>query len=208
MGGARRAGRSPLWRVLGWVAMVVLLLVVLVPVGALTFSVKVSGRSMAPTLAEGDRLLMDVLHRDEIRRFDLVEASFGQGAFRVVKRVVGLPGDQIRIDLVGGKTPRISLRPEGSSRTFAVENPVWDDQVGAAANVCCDPVGQLSERAQWQTIPKDRFWLLGDNWGGSDDSRKLGFVVAEDIGARLNFRLLPLGRSGRIHQPARLIPLS
>ncbi|RNL65070.1 signal peptidase I [Nocardioides marmoriginsengisoli] len=206
MKGARRAERSRSWRVVGWLAIVLVLVIVLVPVGALTFSVKVSGRSMSPTLEEGDRLLMDVVHRHEIRRFDLVEASFGQGSFRVVKRVIGVPGDRVRIEILDGSVPRVTLRPAGSSRTYVVRNQAWVDQVGSAITPCCDERGREGLQARWTTIPKASYWLLGDNWGGSEDSRKFGFVAAADIGARLNIRLTPFGRAGSVPQSVRLAP--
>jgi signal peptidase I len=56
------------------------------------------------------------------------------------------------------------------------------------------------------TVPAGSYWLVGDNWGGSDDSRKLGFVTDEQIHARLNFRVLPLGEFGTVPAEVRLRP--
>jgi signal peptidase I len=53
-------------------------------------------------------------------------------------------------------------------------------------------------------VPAGKFWLLGDNWGQSDDSRTYGFVPEGDIGGQLNLRLQPLGSFGSIENPAKL----
>ncbi len=49
--------------------------------------------------------------------------------------------------------------------------------------------------------------VVGDNWGGSDDSRTYGFVAAEQIRGRLWLRLLPLSDLGRLEHGVRLEPV-
>jgi len=195
---------------LGVGAVVLVLIAGVVVVAALSFSVQVRGDSMRPTLREGDRLEVDVRGGD-VRRFDLVEAiepgHDGTGGTTLVKRVVGMPGDRVMVR--GGEAPAVMVRPAGTERTFRVDNPAWAAQVGLATDSCCTPAGTSRRAGQgraWATVPEDAYWLLGDNWGGSTDSRAFGFVSAEMVKTRLVFRILPLDRLGGLGAPARLVP--
>src|SRR5690606_3177131 len=62
-------------------------------IAVFTFAVTVDGHSMDPTLRTGDRLSSNFLSRDDIERFDLVEATEPGRSTRLVKRVIGMPGD-------------------------------------------------------------------------------------------------------------------
>lgn len=190
-------------RALGWTAMVLVLVAALVPIAALTFALRVTGHSMDPTLAEGDRVFAD-LRQSEIERFDLVEANIrGQ---RVVKRVIGLPGDRVSLGEVRGDAPTVLLRPAGTQTTMVVDNPTWTGRVGDKKAACCEADGTESPKRTWSTVPEGSYWVIGDNWGGSDDSRVFGFVSRTDIAATLNYRVLPIDSMGKVDNPARLVP--
>lgn len=191
-------------RVLAWLAIALVLLGILVPVAALAFSVRVQGDSMDPTLRDGDRLLLAFWDRDDIERFDLVDAGFGQAGIRVVKRVIAMPGDEVAVAPVTGDEPRVFLRPAGETAVYRVRNEAWTGRTGQSTNACCAEDGRVSEVRTWVTVPDDSYWLLGDNWGGSEDSRNFGFVAAGDISGRLNLRVRPLGDFGPVPNPARL----
>lgn len=193
-------------RFLGWSAIVLVLLGILVPVAALAFSVRVQGNSMEPTLHDGDRMLVQLWDRGRIERFDLVDAGFDQGAIRVVKRVIGMPGDQVAIAPVTGSAPVVLVRPAGSQEVFRVDNPAWEGRVGSRTNACCAPSGHVETAQTWATVPDGHYWLLGDNWGGSQDSREFGWVEADDITGRLDFRVRPLSRLGRVPNDVGLVP--
>lgn len=192
-------------RLLAWLAIGLVILALLVPIAALSFSVQVSGTSMEPTLKEGDRLLVDFIGRGDVKRFDLVEAKPGEGSPTLVKRVVGLPGDQVAVAKVTDDEPRVFLRPAGGDEVFEVDNPTWDGQVGDKTLPCCTVDGKASPARAWATVPAGHYWLLGDNWGGSDDSRIFGFVPEEQIAGRLNFRIMPLGEFGNVPTDAELV---
>jgi signal peptidase I len=196
--------RTTLVRALGWFALVVLLAAVLSSVAVVAFSVTVSGDSMQPTLRPGDRLVADVLHRVDVHRFDVVEATVGAARTPVVKRVVGLPGDRILVRDNAGRR-EVLVRPAGSTTVFRVVSDTWSSHPAADDEACCDADGRSRPRPAWVVVPADAYWLIGDNWGGSTDSRTFGFVRARDIGARLAFRLTPLGDVGRLPEPAHLV---
>ncbi|HET7734407.1 MAG TPA: signal peptidase I [Nocardioidaceae bacterium] len=192
-------------RFLGWSALALVLVAILVPVVALTFSVQVQGQSMNPTLRPGDRLFVSFLGRGALQRFDLVDASFDRTAARAVKRVVGMPGDRISVSLTDDG-PVVHLQPAGDDTTYIVENPSWESQPATIPAACCDARGVAQGEDAVVTVPEGSYWLVGDNWGGSDDSRQLGFVTDAQIHARLNFRLLPLGQFGTVPSEIRLRP--
>lgn len=188
--------------VVGWVALVTFLLAMTVVVAALFGSFTVKGRSMEPTMVSGERILLDPLHNDDIERFDLVQGiepgpeRFGGGA-QVVKRVIGMPGD--RVAIVGGEKPVVYVSPAGSGDVYRVDNPAWPTRIGAEIGMCCEPDGTYDDDAAsgaWATVPGDSLWVLGDNWGGSTDSRGFGFLPVADISGKAWLRLLPAGSFG------------
>lgn len=202
-----RSHRAALARAVGWTSVAVVLTAVLAAVAAVAFSVTVAGDSMQPTLRPGDRLVADVLHRDDVQRFDVVEATVGTARAAVVKRVIGIPGDRVLVRTRDGH-PEVLVRPAGSSVVFRVENSAWSAPPTAEIEGCCDADGRSQPRPAWARVPDGAYWLLGDNWGASTDSRTFGFVRAEAIGARLSFRLTPLGDLGDVPNPARLVATS
>lgn len=203
-GGKRRW----IWVTLGWAALVGFFVVMLGVIAALAFSVTVAGTSMAPTVADGDRLLVDPFGPDEIERFDIVESTLGDREIPVIKRVIGMPGDEVTVREKGG-VPQVFVRPAGESSTYVVESTTWPDSIGASTATCCQPDGislAPGAPARWVTVPEDAYWVVGDNWGGSDDSRTYGFVAADAISAEVVLRLLPAGGFGGLDDPARLVP--
>lgn len=200
--------RSHLGSILGAGALVVFLVVMLVVIAALAFSVKVSGSSMEPTLSSGDRLVIDPFGKDDVARFDIVESNLGDREIPVVKRVVGMPGDRIRV-VADTDPPVVRIRPEGSEEEYVVDNPAWPGRVGDEVGACCAEDGTSlpgGTKSTWVTVPDGRYWLVGDNWGGSDDSRTFGFVTADQVRARIAFRIQPWGDVGRIPNDVRLVP--
>jgi signal peptidase I len=140
-----------------------------------------------------------------IQRFDLVEARVGVAKTPVVKRVVGLPGDTVSISFVDGEAGRARSPRAAPHTAYVVENRHWSEQVGEKTAPCCNPDGTAGTATTAVVVPADGYWLLGDNWGGSDDSRTYGFVKKADIGGVLDLRLQPLGSFGRVPNPARLV---
>lgn len=195
-------------------ALALFFLAMLAVVAALTFSVEVAGNSMEPTLQQGDRLQVNLLDRDAVERFDLIEAlqpgpDEDGGGRPIIKRVIGLPGDQVAI--AGDATaPQVLIKPAGDDEVFRVDNPAWPPRIGADIESCCTAEGTSVRRGtqEWATVPESSYWVLGDNWGASTDSRLFGWVPQDRIEARLQFRILPASRFGRIDNDVRLVPVS
>ena len=127
-------------------------------------SVEVSGSSMAPTLHNTDRCLLNRVICDfrAPRRGEIVVVRDPTDGAYCVKRVVGLPGESLCFKngrlLVNDQELDEPYLPAGT-RTFTPEK-IQDELV-----VC----------------GKDRYFILGDNRNNSFDSRFYGPIPRQNI---------------------------
>ncbi|WP_258907376.1 signal peptidase I [Actinokineospora sp. UTMC 2448] len=147
-------------------------------------SAVVAGRSMSPTLEPGQRILVDPFAGDYTPvRLAVVVAD--RDGTAVVKRVVGVPGDRVR--MVDG---RAQVRPEGVGPWLSLVLPGTDDPWDTP-RLCCAPDGSGGVAGSVE-VPAGRVWLLGDNLAVSDDSRAYGFVPVSAIEGPVWLRTWPL----------------
>ena len=139
--------------------------------------VVVDGRSMYPTLAPGEYVLFDRLpyRREAPKRGDVVLARGVLGDGRVIiKRVVGTPGDTVLLD-----------------RGVLTVNGVSPDSAVSLEDV--DP----RESGEW-SLGDDEYFLLGDAWEFSTDSRSFGPVARSAIVGRAWLVYRPVSRWRRL----------
>lgn len=155
----------------------------------------VDGTSMVPTLDNDDRLIIDKLGKTAAaaqgkpyipKRGDVVvldSAILDQYGHeeQLIKRVIGLPGDKLRI-ADGAVTVVNAQNPQG----FNV-----DQQLGLELSPT------FSEGALEITVPENNVFVLGDNRGinGSFDSRSFGPVSTDKIQGRLAMRIFPFNNT-------------
>jgi signal peptidase I len=132
----------------------------------------VSGGSMRPTLDPGHRIAVAPLVRPP-GRGDLVVLARSEGR-DVVKRVVGLPGERVR--LADGR-----LEVDGAP----VPEPYLPGDAGAGA-------GQLDLE-----LGPAEYLVLGDHRAASTDGRDFGPVGADALVGRVRFAYWPPRRLGR-----------
>jgi signal peptidase I len=182
-----------------------LLRTIIVALFVLTFLAQpmvIPSESMEHTLLVGDFLLMNrsVLAPGGIWKRILPYAGVERGEIvtfhsplnpreYLVKRVIGMPGDRLRID-----NDRVSINGQAIDEPYATfepttANPYLDH---FPTNVYSDPGVepgwwkqlQQSTRNGELVIPDGQYFMLGDNRNHSRDSRYWGFVARNQIIAR------------------------
>ncbi len=144
---------------------------------------KVNGMSMEPTLSDGDNLIIDKLsyRLHEPDRYDVIVFPhlYEDGKY-YIKRIIGLPGERVRIDTDG----RIYINGDVLEESYGKE-PIEDP--GIAENEI--------------TLGSDEYFVLGDNRNNSSDSRMadVGTIRRKNIIGRAWLRIYPFDRIGKIH---------
>jgi signal peptidase I len=107
-----------------------------------------------------------------------------------VKRVIGLPGDQIRIENGVGVYVNGQLLSEPYVSEAAAYNLARESDIGgrSSAGALITPYPE-SQRAI--TVPEGKLFLLGDNRNASEDSHVWGYVSRDRTVGRLWFVFSP-----------------
>jgi signal peptidase I len=133
---------------------------------------RVEGQSMAPTLEDQDRLIVNKfayrLHEPQLG--DIVMLYYPADPDKsFVKRVIAEPGDQVRI--VDG-------------RVYRNEVPLEDDYVPQ----------EFRSHDDWgpEVIPEGYYFVMGDHRNNSSDSRHWRFVPKKYIIGKVQLRWWPL----------------
>ncbi|MFH8716049.1 signal peptidase I [Streptomyces zaomyceticus] len=179
---------------------VVLCLVAAVAVTAL--GVRGDGTSMAPTLHEGDRVLVAPGSAGRARRFDVVLLRGSAKDALLVKRVIGLPGDRVAIVSTPEEPFQVLLQEGGRGPVRRVVATQWASQAHRTG-ACCGPDGTRSARSELRTVPEGAFFCLGANPDLSDDSRAYGWGEIERIEGRVGVWAFPVSAAPDIgNRPA------
>lgn len=141
----------------------------------------VSGSSMYTTLHDHDRVLVNKLsyRMHDPRRGDVVVLKTIESASErdLIKRVVALPGETVEyVNCV----LYIDGRP--------LREPYLDPNVVPPG----DPTGCGHAQEKF-TVPAGSVFVMGDNRGGSRDSRDLGPILFHDIIGRAFVVIWPIG---------------
>jgi len=176
---------AALWNALSWMrdlAFSVLIAVVLIVF--IYQPVKVEGTSMSPTLQDKERIFINKFTYKwglgAIERGDTVVFWYPQDLTKsYIKRVIGVPGDRIRIQdgqvYVNGKPLNEEYVPPDNRDLVS-----WRDGTE-------------------QVVPADRYFVLGDHRNSSSDSRSWGYVPRLNIYGKAVFAYWPLNLAGPLH---------
>ena len=141
----------------------------------------VIGPSMMPTLEDGNNLVVDKIsyrfHNPE--RFDIIIFPIRDNSGNTyIKRIIGLPGETVKIDKDGVIYINDKILHESYGREI-IENP------GNALNGV--------------TLGENEYYVLGDNRNDSEDSRfSIGIVKRQEIIGRAVFRMWPFAEIGPV----------
>lgn len=160
----------------------ILIILAIMAIVFLGVPLPVDGHSMDPNFATGELVLVQRINfsPNKLQRGDVVAAKFPADAShtRLIKRVLGLPGDSISAS--GGVITLNGRKLDESAYT-----PIY---------------GQPPYRELTRITLKDgEYFLVGDNRPGSSDSRLWGPVQASDIQGRISFIVWPLSKISYIN---------
>jgi len=172
--------------------------------------------SMNPTIVEGDRILIDKMAYDlrvpfshisllkradpiagDIVIFDSVIADK-----RLVKRVVGVPGDVValrnnRLMVNGTRLGYSQLHSHSTDMTEHFGERSHTIRVSSSRDGVSDFTSVV--------VPDEHYLVLGDNRDNSADSRVIGFVPRHEIVGRAHRVVISLNRDNYyLPRPARL----
>jgi signal peptidase I len=138
--------------------------------------VRVEGTSMLPILEDQDRLFINkfAYRFGEIQRGDVVVFLYpGDHSKSYIKRVIALPGDDLRID---------------HGTVYVNGAPIKESYV---------PMKYEDDRSQPEmTVPKGDYFVMGDHRSISSDSRDFGPVARSLIYGKAVFVYWPVDQAG------------
>ena len=158
--------------------------------------------SMLPTIVEGDRIFVDkmayrlevpftdieIMQTGQPKRGDIVVFNSEKAGNRLVKRLIGEPGDRIAMFdnklIINGE----AILYEDSKNTL--RKTEYLDNV--AHSVQFIPVPEARDNFAEVVVPQGHYLVLGDNRNNSADSRYYGFVPAIEIQGKANKVLISL----------------
>lgn len=137
---------------------IVLAVVLFFAINAVSARVRVDGFSMVPTLQDGEYVLVNRLayHNSAPDRGDIIVFVSPQTPdLDLIKRVIGLPGDTVKI--YGGKV-------------------MVNDQVLNEPYIAAAPIYS----GEWK-VPEGDLFVLGDNRNDSSDSHAWGMLPLKNV---------------------------
>ncbi len=167
--------------------LIVLIIVLVVLFKYFISPIIVIGESMYPTINAGDFILANTTESaiDEIERFDLVVLKYKyDNKHSYIKRVIGLPGDSVKI-----VNNVIYINGEELSEYYGYYNEELEGKVN-------DSFINMSEIK----LKIDEYFVMGDNRYTSIDSRNedFGTLNRDDIIGIAKYRIWPLNSFGSL----------
>ena len=138
--------------------------------------VRVDGASMNNTLKDGDILVENKLNTD-YKRFDIVVVKHNKD--KLIKRIIGLPGENIKY-----RNGFLYVNGKKIKEPFIKEKTEDFNLIALGYN----------------KIPKDHYFVVGDNRNNSLDSRILGLFKKDQIKGTVNLRVFPFNKIGKINK--------
>jgi signal peptidase I len=173
--------KGSIWNALSWVRdLAFSVLIAVVSIVFIYQPVKVEGTSMLPGLTDQERIFINKFtYRfglESIGRGDTVVFEYpGDNTKSYIKRVIGLPGDHIRID---------------HGQVYVNDRPLQEDYV--------EPDYRDDFSMRELVVAPGEYFVLGDHRNSSSDSRVWGNVPRKSIYGKAVFCYWPLSKLGRL----------
>ena len=154
---------------------ILLAIILFLVINAVSARIRVDGYSMEPTLHTGEFIIVNKLayQFSEEARGDIIVFHYPRNPSQeYIKRVIGLPGDQVEI-----RNGDVIVNGETLEEDYINASPAY---VGS-----------------W-TVPEGRLFVLGDNRNNSSDSHDWGFLPDEYLIGKAVFIYWPPTEWGMI----------
>lgn len=156
----------------------------------------ISGSSMQPTLLDGDKVWVNKLAYDvrvpftdiflgsvsNPHRGDIVIIDSEAAGKRLVKRIIGVPGDSIYMRnntlVVNGQPADYEIVSSDSTSLIIRESLLNHSRQAMLSDTLSS---QTARSFGPETVPEGQFFVLGDNRDNSADSRIYSFIPREQI---------------------------
>jgi signal peptidase I len=159
---------------------------------------EVEQTSMYPTIVQGQYVLIDKIspHFSNYQRGDIIVFNppdgYSEGGVPFIKRVIGIPGDTIRLD-----NGNVYVTPAGGNAVRLVEPYLATDVSGAQEPT---QIKNPDGTSEW-VVPADSYFVMGDHRSVSQDSRVFGPISRDLIVGRALLRYFPLDKLGIFTRP-------
>jgi signal peptidase I len=136
-------------------------------VNSLVGRYRIDGSSMNPTLQNGQYLIINNVSYflNEPQHGDVIVFHHPQSDLNLIKRVIGLPGDEIEID-----NQQVTVNGIALDEPYIAEEPLYSYS---------------------GVVPENKFFVLGDNRNNSSDSHSWSFLPSENIVGKAMFIYWP-----------------
>lgn len=190
--------RTLLEDILGFIKVfVVSAIVILLFVNFVAHPVRVDGRSMYPTLKDGEFGFTNIggVLLNGVERGDIVVVTMKEEGQKThwVKRVIGLPGDTVScvndVVYINGKVLDETKYIDPDYRQSLVDKFGYFNKVPNADNTNVEDFEEVK-------LKDDEYYVMGDNRPYSKDSRYVGPVKKSQIFAKKMLVLLPISDIG------------
>ena len=144
--------------------------------------IRVDGPSMSDTLLDGDKLFVTVadMRANGPDRFDVIICKYPNRKDQYVKRVIGLPGDTLRV-----KNGVLYINGE------EVEEPFLSEARTVRFDKASNNFGPIE-------IGEGEYFVMGDNRDDSNDSRNVGVITEDMVIGKVRQIIWPLNRIGSV----------
>lgn len=217
--------KKPLWReILEWIGVIVGALAVAFVIRSFIFEpVMVDGQSMMDTLLDREIMIVTKFDYNTMylsvpffgcpngqectcpkyplfgnpKRFDVVVCRYpNRGDINFVKRVIGLPGDTVRLE-----NGYISIKAPGETEYTRYEEPYINESYRSGGLNVSLPYVQFYYQSHYQlnedgsfTVPEGEYFVIGDHRNNSNDSRIQGPITRDMIVGKVAAVVWPLNR--------------
>lgn len=177
----------------------------------------VPSSSMYPHLMQGDRVISNRLAYDfklpftdiilkkiaDPQRGDVVTFTSPEADIRLIKRIIGLPGDVISMKderlMINGVAAQYQALPNIDAKFLNPKKEYDQPQLAFTEtlpdlrhNIIVMPDRQAMRSFEPITVPENHYFMMGDNRDNSHDSRYYGMVKRELLTGRVTHLMFSL----------------